>query len=116
MPGSSTAKKEMPFSLISEPLQPEAGTFDPAAMAQGEPGLPTQFLWKKKRIVVAEVLEKWKDHGDCTHGSGERYLRKHHYRVRTEDDLVMRIYFQRSFGGSAGKRSPRWWLHGIERS
>ncbi|CAN5647818.1 hypothetical protein BH09VER1_BH09VER1_16600 [soil metagenome] len=116
MPESSAAKKESPFSLISEPLKPQPGTFDPTAMARGEPGLPSQFLWKKRKLVITEVLERWKEHGDCTHGSGERYLRKHGFRVRTEDDLVLRIYFHRNFGGSAAKRAPRWWLQGIERS
>jgi len=30
------------------------------------------------------------------------------------DDLVIRIYFQRSFGRSSGRVISRWWLHSIE--
>jgi phosphoribosylglycinamide formyltransferase-1 len=104
----------MARAFISEPLDPDAGTFDPARMAMGEPGLPAKFRWRDRELVVAELLEQWKEHGDCKHGSGERYLRKHGYRLRTADGLVIRIYFQRSFGRSSGRVISRWWLHSIE--
>jgi len=104
----------MARAFISEPLQPDSGTFDPARMATGEPGLPAKFRWRGRELVVAELLEQWKEHGDCKHGSGERYLRKHGYRLRTADGLVIRIYFQRSFGRSRGRVISRWWLHSIE--
>jgi len=104
----------MARAFISEPLNPDAGTFDPARMAMGEPGLPAKFRWRDRELVVAELLEQWKEHGDCKHGSGERYLRKHGYRLRTADGLVIRIYFQRSFGRSSGRVISRWWLHSIE--
>ncbi len=58
-------------------------------MARGEPGLPHQFRWRKTNWEVAEILESRKEHGDCTHGSGERYVRKHVYRVRTTDGTVL---------------------------
>jgi Family of unknown function (DUF6504) len=62
---------------------------------------------------VEAVLDQWKDHGDCRNGSGERYVRKHGYRVRTTDGTVMNLYFQRSTG--LGKLpSKRWWLHSLE--
>jgi hypothetical protein len=104
----------MVASFISEPIRPVAGTFDPAGMARGEPGLPGKFRWRQKEFTVAEQLGQWKDHGDCRNGSGERYVRKHGYRVRTDDGSVLRLYFQRSVG--RGKLSPkaRWWLHSIE--
>ncbi len=101
----------MPARFISEPLTPEA-SFDPLAMARGEPGLPAKFRWRERELAVAEVLETWRDYGDCTHGSGERYLRKHGFRIRTADGLVLRIYFQRTFGRS--RPASRWWLHSIE--
>ena len=100
----------MPF--VSEPLEP-VGDFDTAAMARGEPGLPSGFRWGKRTLEIAEVLERWKEHGDCKHGSGERYLRKHGYRLRTADGLILKIYFQRSFG-RAQKASSRWWLQSVE--
>lgn len=101
-------------AFVSEPLKPLAGSFDPGMMGQGAPGLPERFRWKKRELVIAEVLEGWKEHGDCKHGSGERYLRKHCFRLRTEDGAVIRIYFQRSFGRASGKTTSRWWLHSIE--
>ena len=99
-------------SFISEPLRAEKGTFDPMAMSTGAPGLPGRFFWRKRELVVGEVLESWKDHGDCKHGSGERYVRRHNFRIRTTDGLTVRVYFQRSFGKS--RPSARWWLYGIE--
>ena len=101
-------------AFVSEPIVPVAGTFDAAAMSRGEPGLPGKFRWRGKEFTVAQELERWREHGDCRNGSGERYVRKHGYRVRTEDGSVLRLYFQRSVG--RGKLSPkaRWWLHSIE--
>ena len=84
------------------------------AMSRGEPGLPAAFRWRGRGLTVAEVLESSREYGDCKHGSGERYLRKHCYRIRTTDGLVLRIYFQRSFGRS--RPTARWWLHSIEES
>lgn len=103
----------MAISFVSEALKPVGVTFDTSAMARGEPGLPRKFRWRKRELEVAEVLETWRDYGDCTHGSGERYLRKHGFRVRTADGLVLKIFFQRSFGRS---KSPaaRWWLLSVE--
>src|ERR1700733_1752567 len=66
----------VPNAFISEPILPVGGSFDTDGMARGEPGLPQKFRWRKKEFIVAEVLERWKEHGDCRHGSGERYVRK----------------------------------------
>jgi hypothetical protein len=104
----------MPGSFISEPIVPVEAGFDTGGMARGEPGLPQKFRWRKKEFIVAEVLERWKEHGDCRHGGGERYVRKHGYRVRTTDDTVFRIYFQRSQGRGKLSGKSRWWIHTIE--
>jgi hypothetical protein len=103
----------MSISFVSEPIVPLEASFDPSGMARGEPGLPQKFQWRKKEFAVETVLEQWKDHGDCRNGSGERYVRKHGYRVRTTDGTVMNLYFQRSTG--RGKLpAKRWWLHSLE--
>ena len=104
----------MPASFISEPIRPVEGGFDTGGMARGEPGLPHKFHWRKKEYVVAEVLERWKEHGDCRHGSGERYVRKHGYRVRTTDGVVFRLYFQRSAGRGKLATGARWRIKSIE--
>ncbi len=106
----------MPDSFVSEPIVPLDASFDTAGMARGEPGIPHRFRWRKKEFAVAEVLEQWKEHGDCTHGSGERYVRKHAYRVRTVDGSVMRLYFERNFGRGKFRISSRWRLFSIESS
>jgi Family of unknown function (DUF6504) len=100
------------MQFVSEPLMPIGG-FDADAMSRGEPGLPAGFRWRKRTLDIAEVLESAKEHGDCKHGSGERYLRKHAYRLRTMDGLVLKVYFQRSFG-KAGKSTSRWWLQSVQ--
>lgn len=104
----------MALSFISEPIAPVRGTFNAAGMARGEPGLPRRFRWRKKEYVIVQTLEQWKGHGDCRHGSGERYVRRHSYRVRTADGSVMHVYFQRSAGRAKLTRGVRWWLHSIE--
>jgi len=104
----------MTTSFVSEPIVPVEASFDTAGMARGEPGLPRKFRWRKKEFVVAEVLERWKEQGDCRHGSGERYVRKHGYRVRTADGTVMKLYFQRSVGRGKLPIKSRWWIHSIE--
>ena len=103
-----------PASFISESIRPLKTSFDTAGMARGEPGLPRKFRWHKTDFVVAEVLDQWKEHGDCRNGSGERYLRKHGYRVRTTEGSILRIYFQRSQGRGRLPLKSRWWIHSIE--
>ncbi len=104
----------MSRSFISEPIFPLDGSFDTRGMAQGEPGLPQKFRWRKKEYLVAEVLERWKDHGDCRHGSGEHYVRKFGYNVRTTDGTGMSLYFQRSMGRGKLPAASRWWIQSIE--
>ncbi|HEY8240287.1 MAG TPA: DUF6504 family protein, partial [Kiritimatiellia bacterium] len=82
-----------------------------ARMAAGEPGLPREFMWRKQVVRIAEVRRAWKDTGPCTHGSGERYIRKHWYEVVTDEGDVLKIYFQRQARG--GPRSARWHLFSV---
>ena len=104
----------MPTTFISEPIFP-TGEFDAARMSFGEPGLPEKFRWREQEFTVSGVLEKWKDYGDCKHGSGERYVRKHFFRVATVGGEVMTVYFQRTFGKASGKTKSRWWLFSVEK-
>jgi hypothetical protein len=104
----------MPASFVSEPITPLEGSFDPDMMARGEPGLPHKFRWRKREWEVVELLESWKEQGACAHGGGERYVRKHGYRVRTTDGTVFKIYFQRSFGRGKFRMRSRWWICSVE--
>jgi len=100
--------------FVGEPIEPVAGTADVGRMAAGEPGLPQRFVWRDEQHEVAEVLETAKRYSDCTHGSGERYLRKHVYRIRTTAGDEMKLSFVRQ-PRSASERRHRWWLQAITR-
>lgn len=104
----------MSATFVSEPLQPLDASFDAVRMGSGEPGLPRGFRWRHEELIVAEILESWKEHGDCRHGSGERYLRRHSYRLRLADGRVARVYFQRSSQRRLSRAARRWWLHSLE--
>ncbi len=97
-------------TFVGEGITPEDTSFSVSPMAEGKPGLPQKFSWRGKTFSVLEVLEEWKEAGNCHHGSGERYVRKHWFRVRTTDDLEMKIYFERQKRSSGGSR---WRLYSL---
>jgi len=105
----------MSEEFISESITPVAGSFKTAAMTQGEPALPSGFVWREQQYTVAEVLKAWKETGPCRSGGGEQYLRKHWYKVRIGDGLHMTIYFERQ-ARSKSRSKARWWLYTIERA
>ncbi len=117
--------------LVSEPITPARGSFDTAAMARGEPGLPARFTWRDVAYVVTDVIEQWKS-SEAEGGSGELYLRRHWFKVRVTAVLgaaegpkqaaigpasrVMTLYClrqpPRGRTGSAARR--RWWLYSVQ--
>lgn len=101
----------MPQKFVSEPLEPLTAGADTALMASGEPGLPRAFRWRGQVIEVQTLLRRWHETGPCSHGSPERYLRRHWFEVET-DRGRMRIYFERQ--PRRGKKEPRWWLFSLE--
>ena len=103
-------------SFVGEGIVPECQSFCTSGMATGKPGLPLSFSWRGKRFSIVEVLEEWKDCGDCRHGSGERYIRKHWFRVRTTEAQEMRIYFERQGRSSGGSRWRLYSIRGPERT
>lgn len=99
--------------LISEPIVPQPGTFDVGAMTTGEPGLPTQFTWRKTLYTVAQVLETWKESGPCPYSKTEMYLRKHWYRLRTTTGETMTLYFNRQPRRGKPGKTDRWILYSM---
>ncbi len=97
-------------TFVGDAITAEDSSFSTSSMARGGPGLPTVFSWKGRKFSVLEVLEQWKETGDCRHGSGERYVRKHWFRIRTDVGLEMSIYFERQRRSSGG---PRWRLYSV---
>jgi len=103
----------MDEKFISEMIKPLAGTFNTAAMTRGEPGLPSGFVWKNTEYIIDEVLEVWKETSACKSGSSEIYLRKHWYKIKTTNGMIMTLYFERQ-ARSKKQNKARWWLYTIE--
>ena len=80
-------------------------------MAPGEPCLPVQFKWREQTLEIVGVIEKWKEAGDCRQGSGERYVRKHWYRVQTRERGEAKLYLERQRRSASGSR---WRLYSIK--
>jgi hypothetical protein len=98
--------------FVGEQISPVAGAIHALGMTRREPGLPRRLIWRGAQYEVAEVLERWKQTGPCTSGSGERYVRKHWYRVRTTDGQEMKLYFERQARRGHQQKS-RWWLYTV---
>lgn len=98
--------------LISEPLKPLLSEVDARRMAMGAPLLPSGFVWRGREYAVEAVLETWKETGPCHHGSGERYVRKHWWRLRMATGEEMKVYFERQ-ARSGRQLKLRWWLYTV---
>ena len=98
----------MPARFIGEPLRPLDASFDTARMAVAEPGLPHRFEWRGETVEVRAVVRAWRSTGRCRHGSPERYVRRHWYRVRTQCHGTLVLYFERTPRPGGDRR--RWWV------
>ncbi len=98
--------------MVSEPILPEAESFDASAMVAGTPGLPGAFVWRgvKHRVVACETV--WKSLRPEV-GGGELYLRRHYYALRMDDSARWVVYCLRQPSSTAGGRH-RWFLYTIE--
>lgn len=100
-------------TFISEAILPDAATFDVVAMASGQAGLPTGFMWRDRHYTIVEVISQWKASEREFHRRGEAYYRKHFWKLRVDSGEVMTIYAVRHVKrGESAKR--RWWLYSIE--
>ena len=100
--------------FISEVLRPSGTGFDAAAMARGEPGLPTEFVWRHAGYDVIEVLASWKQsESEGGRAGAERYLRRHYFRIRVTGGDVWTVYFTRQSSPGASAKS-RWFLYSVE--
>ena len=101
--------------FVSEPITPDAGTFQPEAMARGQPGLPSGFTWRGRHYAIRELLDEWKHSEAYNHTpGGDRYYRKHYFRVRVDRGERMTLYAVRHVKPGENQRK-RWWLYSIER-
>jgi len=67
--------------FVSEAIKPLTETADTSRMAIGEPGLPSEFVWRDRTVTVRKLLRSWRQTGKCRHGSPEMYVRKHWFEV-----------------------------------
>ncbi len=95
--------------FISEPIVPVPGTFDTRSIAQGEPGLPQRFTWRGDEYTVSEVLAVWKTSSPDT--TGEVYLRRHWWELRTTTGHIMKLYFERQKNRKNAK--ARWFIYTV---
>jgi hypothetical protein len=100
--------------FISEPITPDKATADASAMARGQPGLPTGFTWRGRHYAIREVVQTWKQtEAEGHRPGGERYYRKHCFRIRTDSGETMTIYAVRHAKPGENPRR-RWWLYTID--
>ena len=91
---------------LHESVDPLPGSFDARSMARGEPGLPGAFTWRGRTYEVADVERSWKETGV---DRGDRYVRRHVFRIRTTDGTSMELYADRQ----ARRGAARWWLRRV---
>jgi hypothetical protein len=102
--------------FVSEPITPLPGAFDTHAMAAGLPGLPAGFTWRGQAYEVAQVVQRWKKSApEGGRPGGERYLRRHYFRLCMRDGTDWVVYFMRQAPRS-GAIKARWFLYRIVRS
>lgn len=99
--------------FICESIKPDRGTGDTTSMSRGLAGLPAGFTWRGRHVAVIEIIREWKQSEPCDHHSGERYYRKHFYRIRVDDGEVWTVYALRHMKQGENP-SRRWWLFAIE--
>ena len=101
--------------FVSEVITPHAGTFDSGAMATGLPGLPAGFDWRGESYRITTQLESWKQSApEGGRAGGERYLRRHYFRLHMSDGATWVVYFVRQTPRGTSPRK-RWFLYAIER-
>ncbi len=103
--------------FISEPITPEAGSFDTRAMVSGLGGLPAAFVWRGRRYEIVECLEHAKESSrEGGHAGGELYLRRQVFQVRLDTGQRATLYLQRQAprGASGRAARQRWFLYSIE--
>ena len=96
-----------PEQFVSEPIAPAPGSFDTAAMARGEAGVPARFTWRGTAYAVVRLVASWKS---SKSDRGEMYLKRHWFTVVTDTGHTMTIYCDRQ-AQNAKRPRQRWWLY-----
>jgi hypothetical protein len=113
MSGETPSNPGQDVEFVSEPIEPEAGTFSTDLMTQGLAALPRAFRWRSRRYEIVACLGHVKQSVREGHTPrGEAYLRRQAFDVRLDSGQTATIYVQRRVAsGSSGRR--RWFLYTI---
>ncbi len=112
----ATDRDEPEREFVSEPIEPEAGSFSPEMMTRGLAALPGAFRWRERRYRVLECLEHEKVTAVEGHRpGGERYLRRQQFVVRLDTGQTATIYVTRqpAAGARGAAARQRWFLYTI---
>jgi len=81
-----------PGTFVGECIRPSGTEFALPATV-GEPAVPLRFTWQRRDFEVRAVRRRWKGYEpDRTHGSGQRYLRRHWYELGMTDETFWTVY------------------------
>jgi len=103
--------------FVSEPIQPERGSFSTELMARGLASLPAAFTWRNRRYEIVECVHHEKQSSpEGGAAGGERYLRRQVFVVRLHTGQTATLYVQRQAPRGASPRAAkrRWFLYSIE--
>ncbi|MHB0924659.1 MAG: DUF6504 family protein [Bellilinea sp.] len=108
--------------FIDEPIE---AVFDSPPIFEKSPPCPAGFIWREQTFRIVELMAEWKDfrrrgrmsnnmipaHLSRAERIGSWGVGRFFFRVRTENDSVFEIYFDRA-PADAGDRKGRWVLFG----
>jgi hypothetical protein len=109
-----------PIQFISEPIQV---FFNQAPLLEKKPGPPSRFIWRGVEFSVTEVLSEWHEyqrrgrmarnmqsrHASHAELRGSWGVGQDYYRVRTQDDRIFDLYFDRA-PKDVDRRKGAWFL------
>ncbi len=97
--------------------------FEQAPALEKKPGPPSGFVWRGERFVIVEILSEWHDyerrgrmrrnmqpqHASAAERSGSWGVGQDYYRVRTQDERLFDIYYDRA-PKDVDRRKGAWFL------
>ncbi len=116
MDSDQTDNEHDKVEFVSEPIEPEAGSFSTEMMVQGLAALPGAFTWRGNRYEIVECLSHSKLSAREGHSAtGERYMRRQQFVVKLDTGQTATIYIERHAKpgrvAGGGRKRQRWYLY-----